>query len=249
MLGFTIAELVALFFVALSIGMGKSGLPGINLPSVAVMAHIFGAKASTGVILPILMIGDIFGVYFYKKYVKLTEVFRLLLPAATGVILGAILGNSINDSQFKFIMSIVILICVAFLIHKEIKNNKNGTNIPSSSKVLYILIGVLSGFSSMIGNAAGPIFAVYLLAMQYKKNKYIAVTAVFFFAVNWIKLPFHVFLWNTINWQTLKIIPLVIPIIFLGSFLGVFIAKRINEKKYRIFIITMTVIAALQLMF
>lgn len=249
MLGFTGIKLVMLCIVSLSIGMGKTGLTSINLPSVAIMAHLFGAKISTGIILPILMIGDMIGVALYVKYIKLKDVLKFIQPAIIGIFLGTFLGHYINDTQFRFIMSIMILICVAFLIQKEIKNQNQEIIIPKQNKFLYISAGILSGFSSMVGNVAGPFFAVYLLSMQYKKNQFIGTTVLFFFFINWIKFPFHIFWWKTITWDTLKIVPLIIPIVLAGALLGFYIVKRINEKRYRIFIIVMTTIAALYLMF
>jgi len=52
---------------------------------------------------------------------------------------------------------------------------------------------VLSGFASMIGNAAGPIFAIYLLALGFTKNNFIGANSWFFFMINLIKLPLQIF--------------------------------------------------------
>jgi uncharacterized membrane protein YfcA len=112
-----------------------------------------------------------------------------------------------------------------------------------------ILLGVLGGFGSMVGNAAGPIFAVYLLAMRLPKNTYIGTGAWFYLIINVIKLPFHIWVWKTITAESLLLDAIAIPAILLGAWLGIRIIKRFSEGFYRIFIVVMTLLSALFLFF
>lgn len=249
MFGFPVTKLAMLCLAALSIGMAKAGLTCINIPAVAIIAHLLGAKISTGIMLPIFMVGDMFGVALYVRHINWQEILKLILPTILGIILGTFFGNIINDSQFKLIMGILILFCVVFLVNKEIRvRNVNPTTI-RHNRLLTTLAGIMSGFASMIGNVATPFFSTYLLAMEFKKNQFISTTALFFFLTNWIKFPFHVFWWKTITWETLKILPLAIPFVLMGAFLGYSIVKKINDRIYKIFITLMITIAALYLIF
>src|SRR5699024_2774240 len=99
----------------------------------------------------------------------------------------------------------------------------------------------------MVGNAAGPIFNVYILTQQLKKESMIGTVAWFFFLVNLIKLPFHIFLWGTINNDTAKFTVFSIPFIVVGALVGIWFIKRINDVWYRRFIIIVTVLTALRL--
>ena len=99
----------------------------------------------------------------------------------------------------------------------------------------------------MVGNAAGPIFNVYILTQQLKKESMIGTVAWFFFLVNLIKLPFHIFLWGTINSDTVKFTVFSIPFIVVGALVGIWLIKRINDVWYRRFIIIVTVLTALRL--
>ena len=249
MFGLSGTELIMLCIAAISIGMAKTGLTCVNLPAAAIVARIFGAKISTGILLPVFMLGDMIGVALFVKHIDWQEIIKLLVPSLFGIILGTIFGNIINDVQFKFAMGILILFCVAFLINKEIKNRNNTIVIYSHNKALTTSVGVMSGFASMIGNVATPFFSTYLLAMNFKKNQFISMTALFLFFTNWIKFPFHVIWWKTINWDTLKIMPLMIPFVFIGAFIGYSTVKRINDRIYKIFITIMITIAALYLIF
>ena len=86
--------------------------------------------------------------------------------------------------------------------------------------------------------------AVYFLSMRLPKNAYVGTTAWFFMVINWLKVPFHVFVWNTITLDTFLFALLTLPAILIGAYAGIHITRRLSEKVYRWFIITMTLIAA-----
>ena len=80
--------------------------------------------------------------------------------------------------------------------------------------------------------------------MRLPKNAYIGTTAWFFMATNWFKVPFHVFVWKTISWDTLLMSLATMPIIGLGAWLGIVIVSQITEEVYRWFIVITTLLAA-----
>ena len=96
----------------------------------------------------------------------------------------------------------------------------------------------------MIGNAAGPIMAVYLLAMRMPKNSFIGTGAWFFLIINLLKFPFHIFVWETITWSSFKLDLLAIPAIAIGIVIGIRIVNLIPEREFRYFIIVTTFLAA-----
>jgi uncharacterized membrane protein YfcA len=106
----------------------------------------------------------------------------------------------------------------------------------------------MSGFASMIGNAAGPIFSVYLLALGFKKNNFMGISAWFFFIINLSKVPLQIFVWKNIDAASLLTTAIMIPVITIGAVLGAFILKKINDKYFRYLVIVMTGIAALKLL-
>lgn len=96
----------------------------------------------------------------------------------------------------------------------------------------------------MVGNLAGSVMAIYLLAMRLPKNAYIGTTAWFFLVTNWFKVPFHVFVWKTVSLNTVLLDILSIPFIALGAYLGIMIVKKIPDQWYRWFIISTIILAA-----
>ena len=107
---------------------------------------------------------------------------------------------------------------------------------------------VLGGFTTMIGNAAGPIMAVYLLSMKLPKYEFVGTSAWFFLAVNYLKIPLQIFVWENITPQTLALDILTIPFIILGAVGGVYFVKYLPEKSYRAFVIFMSLVSTAFLM-
>ena len=96
----------------------------------------------------------------------------------------------------------------------------------------------------MIGNAAGPVMALYLLSMRLPKNSYIGTGAWFFFIVNVSKVPLHIWSWHTISLSTFTLDVLMIPAIAAGAFLGIWLVRLLPEKVFRIIIIATTLLSA-----
>lgn len=236
----TYLELGLFALVGLLIGMSKVGLSGGGMIAVPLLAIVFGGKDSSGIMLPILIMADVFGTAYYRRYTQWSHLKKLLPAAIMGVIAGTLVGKFIPDQTFKLIMGIIILISIGILFWIELADSKW---VPRKSWFA-ILIGIGVGFTTMVGNLAGTLMALYLLANNMPKNKFIGTAAWFFFIINVFKVPFHIFSWNTINWNTLMIDLTLIPAIAIGAYLGIKIVKQLNEKVFRYFIIAMTVVAA-----
>lgn len=244
MFDYSLVEWGILLLAGIVIGFSKTGIQGSTIFVVVLMALIFGGIVSSGMMLLLLMVGDVFAVKHYGKAVSVKDIFHLLPPAVIGVLLGVWYGQYVNDQQFKMTMGVIVLICVVLLVYKEIK--KAPIKI-SNHKWLTTLVGVLSGFSSMVGNAAGPIFAIYILSKQIGKREMISSTAWFFILLNTFKLPFHVFVWQSIEWKHLLLALILLPVIFIGTRIGIWLVSVTKEETYRIFIFATTVISAIYL--
>ncbi len=223
------------------IGMSKTGLSGAGLLVVPIMAGLFGGKSSTGILLPMLIAADVFAVYYYHRHAQWRYIFLALPWAVAGVVLGTLFGASVNDLLFKNILAVIILTAIGLMLWQDFRNKQ--APIPDTWW-FGALLGLIGGFTTMVGNAAGPIMALYLLSMHLPKNSYIGTAAWFFFIINLIKVPFHVFAWHTINFQTLQINLVVLPAIGLGVVAGINLIKLFPEKAYRYFIVFTTCLAA-----
>ena len=230
-----------LLFTAFLIGMSKTGVAGVALFTIPIMAIIFGGKDSSGLMLPLLVMADLFAVTYYRRHVNWSYLVKLFPSAAVGVILATLIGNYIDDQLFRSVMGIIIFVSLAIMLWMETANK----NAIPDYMWFAILMGLLGGFTSMIGNLAAAVMALYLLSMRLPKNEYIETGAWFFLAVNVFKVPFHVFAWHTISLNSFYLNVALLPIIALGAFVGIRIVRIIPEKQYRWLILAATGIAAI----
>jgi len=228
-------------FVGLLIGMSKAGVHGAGMIAVPILAIIFGGRHSSGIMLPLLIMADVFGVIYYHRHTQWSHLKKLLPYALVGIILGTWIGDFINDDVFKLIMGIIIFISLGIMLYLEGRKSEDIPNHPAFA----ISTGIVGGFTTMVGNLAGSVMALYLLSVRLPKNQFIGTAAWFFLAVNVAKVPFHVVVWKTIDWNTLWLDLCFLPIIALGVVFGIQIVKRIKEQWYRYFIMIMTAAAAI----
>ena len=155
--------------------MAKTGLGGLGMVVVPVMANIFGAKSSTGILLILLIIADLLGVRYYHTHADIRQIVKLVPSTAIGILTGVFIGDILSDEYFHFLLVTLILAGAGMMIIKiNIKENR----------IISTIVGFLGGFITMIGNAAGPIMSIYFLSMGFDKNKFIGTAAWFFLFVN-----------------------------------------------------------------
>jgi len=106
-------------FAALLIGVSKTGISGLLTLVIPILATVFGGKASTGIILPMLIVGDVFALFYYKHNAKREDILKLLPWTFMGLIFGLIIGGYINDEQFKSLIALSVLLCLFLLIFFE----------------------------------------------------------------------------------------------------------------------------------
>lgn len=225
--------------------MAKTGIHGTGMIAVPLLALVFGGKSSSGIMLIILSIADIFAIIYYSRHANKSHLLKLLPWAFVGVILGTLIGDNINDQQFRLIMGMIIIASLFIMIWLEKKNHKT---LPEGIWFA-ALLGVLGGVTTMVGNLAGSVMAIYLLTMRLPKNEYIGTAAWFFAIINWIKIPFHIFVWQTITIDSFLLDLTLIPFVALGALIGFYLVKKITDQKYRWFIIFMTFLAAIAMIF
>lgn len=239
----TYSQWALCFFAAIVTGLSKGGIKGTGMLAIPILAYIFGGKPSTGLLLPMLIIADGFAIIYYHRNAEWKYIFKIIGWIAVGILGALILGNEVNDTQFKSIIGVILFICTGLMIWKEYKGN----NIEASHWGVAASLGILGGFATMIGNAAGPIISIYLLLMNLPKKSFVGTGAWFFFIINICKFPLHLFIWKTISTETLLFDLYMIPFLFIGVFIGFKLTSIIPEKIYRKFIIVVIAISTTML--
>lgn len=229
---------------AFVIGLSKAGIKGIAVINVTFMALAFGAKESTGLVVPLLVLADVFAVIYYNRHTQWKYVFKVLPWMVIGIFIGVYVGKDLPESLFKTGMAIIILITVFMMYWWDRKKNKAvPKHIAFSSS-----IGVIAGITTMVGNLAGAFSNIYFLAMRLPKNHFIGTAAWLFLIINIIKLPFHFFVWGTITEETILLNMKLLPGILIGFVVGIKIIKLINEAFFRKMILVLTALGAVLIM-
>ena len=198
----------------LLIGMSKTGLSGVGLMVVPILANAFGGRPSVGLLLPILIFADVFAVAWYNRHAEWKYILRLIPWALAGIGIATLVGKNLSDATFNRLLAVLVISGVGILVWRDLRSGKE--KIPESH-LFAASLGLLGGFATMIGNAAGPVMALYLLSMRLPKNSYIGTGAWFFFIVNVSKVPLHVWSWKTITPDSFLLDILMIPAILLKT--------------------------------
>ncbi|MEZ5058337.1 MAG: sulfite exporter TauE/SafE family protein [Saprospiraceae bacterium] len=231
------------FLAAFIVGLSKSGIKGIAILVVILLALVFGGKSSTGILLPMLIAGDIFAVIYYHRHTQWHYLKKLLPWMIAGVLAGVWFGNEIPEAAFKKTMAVIVLITVAIMFWWDYRKSKN---IPTHWSFAGTM-GLSAGFTTMVGNLAGAFSNLYFLAMRLPKVHFIGTAAWLFFIINLFKFPFHVFVWGTITKESLYLNLTLLPAIIIGLYTGIKIVKLIPEKLFRQLILVVTAAGAVML--
>lgn len=242
----TITQWIIAIIACLLVGFSKTGLPSLGIFAVALFASIFPAKESVGILLTILITADIIAVSYYRRTVIWKHLITLIPWVLIGIVGGYFVLDAINNEALSKLIGALVLILILLHVVKDKWEDKLKVNI-EQSRIFPIILGILAGFATMIGNAAGAIMAVYLLSRGLQKKEFVGTGAVFFLSVNLIKVPFNVQL-GLINTDTLLFNAWMIPVIVLGTIVGIKILPKISQKYFQILILTLAALGAINLL-
>jgi uncharacterized protein len=229
---------------ATGVGVSKSGLAGVSMVHVLVFAFVFGAKASTGILLPLLIIGDLCAVWLLGRDVVWSYVRRLLPPALVGIVFGWLMLDRLDEATFRPLIGTIILV---LSIGQLLRMWRQGlfANVPHSRWFVWMM-GILTGVTTMLANAAGPVVALYLLAIALPKTPLIATGAWFFLILNLSKVPLSMNL-GLIDGSTLLLNVVLAPCVLAGLLAGRWIVRRISQQIFDSFLLVFTALAAIRL--
>jgi uncharacterized membrane protein YfcA len=234
-------SLALILLSAFALGLAKAGLKGIDLLNVTLMALVFGGKASTGIVLPLLCAADVAAVLYYHRHAQWSHFRRLMPWMVLGILVGVFTGKDLDEAVFRRIMALIIVVTIAMMVFMEFRRS---TKVPEHP-LFASATGVAAGFTTMIGNLAGAFANLYFLAMRLPKNEFIGTAAWVFLVINLFKLPFQALYWKNITVETLQADLLLLPALAMGFLAGILLVGRIREALYRQAVLALTLIGAM----
>ncbi|MGY0488604.1 sulfite exporter TauE/SafE family protein [Streptomyces sp. WG-D5] len=248
-LGVTPWGFTALAAAAMVVGFSKTAVSGANTVSLAVFAAVLPARESTGVLLPILICGDILAVLTYRRHAHWPTLWRLFPAVAAGVVLGTVFLGFAGDGAVRISIGVILLVMAGVTVwrRRQTAAPETGTTPTRAARVKAGSYGVLGGFTTMVANAGGPVMSMYLLSAGFKKLGFLGTSAWFFLIVNTAKVPFSVGL-GLIDARSLLLDAALCAFVVPGALIGRACVNRINQRLFEQLVIAATVLGALQLL-
>lgn len=229
---------------ALCIGLSKSGLSGTATLNVVLMAQAFGAKASVGLVLPLLIVADFMGYFINRHGGSWRRILPMAPPAILGVVAGYFLLGEIDNGTARTVIGWLIIGLLGFKL--VLDASQGALQVLTGHRAFAWAMGLCAGITTMLANAAGPVMTVYLLSQRLEKKEHLGVFSRFFLFINLFKVPFSASL-GIIHPQSLMTNLVLLPAVILGILLGWQILKRIPQKPFEWTLFLMTLVAALWL--
>jgi len=233
---------------AFVVGLAKTGIAGLGILFVALLANAMPARQATGVVLPMLILGDIFAVLLYRRHTEWRHLWRLFPWTAAGVVLGWLALGRIDDLQTKRLVGAILAFLLLVHFWRQSRRAPDEETVAHAPVWVAAGTGLMAGFTTLVANAAGSVMTLHLLAMRLPKLGFLGTNAVFFLFLNWFKVPFMINL-NLINRESLWLNLELAPVVIAGCLVGRKIAARINQKAFEFTALALTAIAALKLLF
>jgi uncharacterized protein len=232
---------------AFLVGLSKTGIPGLGILNVAIFALVFPPRESVGLVLVILICGDIVAVSAYRRDASWSHLWRLFPWAAVGVVVGYLALGRVDDVQMRHLIGVILLGLVLFQYIRSRRPVQPDQNEQPPRRWLAPLTGITAGFTTMVANAAGPVMVLYLLSMRLPKILFVGTAAWYFLVINVFKVPFSASL-GLINPSSLAAALYLAPFAVLGALIGRPIVERLNQRLFELTALALTFVAAIAML-
>jgi uncharacterized protein len=243
--GLELGGWVLLGLAAASVGLSKSGIPGVGILSVVLIAQALPGQTrlSVGVLLPVLIAGDILALLRYRHHAQWRDLLGLIPSVAVGMAAAWLLLPHLREDLFRPMLGWMILL----LIGIEFVRDRGTTPAPVQHPAFRAATGFGAGFTTTVGNAAGPIMSVYLVSRGLPKHAFLGTAAWFFFCVNVTKVPIYASV-GMMTGPSLLLSASLFPLVALGSGLGILLLPHIPQHWFDRTVLALAALAALRLL-
>lgn len=246
----TTGGLVAGATAAFIVGLSKTGLPGVSLAAIPLIALVVEGRLIPGATLPLLIVADLFAIYWYRRFAR-WDLLRGLTPSiGVGFVLGMAFFIVIGAAtrQLERSIGIILLVVVLLQMWHMIREAT-----PNLGRWAIAGFGAAGGFTTFVANAAGPVINTYLAALRLPKSELLGTAAWLYFVVNLAKIPFYVaigawseggvfFTAESLLWNLT-----LVPAIVLGVAVGRQIYHRIPQRQFLFAVLALSAIGSLVL--
>lgn len=227
------------------IGLSKGGLGGtLVVLATPLMSLVMPANQVIGLLLPILMIGDLFAVYTHWLHWDSKLVWLLIPGAIVGTIIASFFIAAISSEALRRGIGIIVLLFVLYKLFEQ--------RILSASyrprRWHDFVAGGIGGLTSTLAHTGGPPVAIYLLMQGISPRHFVATAALFFAVLNWIKVPSYYYL-GLFDFDLLWQVAWLLPLLPLSVWLGKLLATKVDKVLFDRIIVSVLAVTGLFLLF
>lgn len=226
------------------VGIAKTGVPGAAIPAVALMAEAFpeATELSVGALLPILIVGDLFAIRYYRQHAQWDRLAELFPYVLAGMVPGYLVLWITDSDALRVLIGAIVLVLLAL----QIARWRFGWEKMPDRWWFIATTGVLAGFGTTVGNAAGPVMSIYMVSKRLDKHEFLGTAAWFFFIVNLIKVPLYLSR-GMITPTTFGFSMMLVPVMAIGAFAGLMLVKRLPQSAFNAIVLVLAGMAAVRL--
>jgi len=182
---------------------------------------------AAAILLPILILQDAVSVWVFRHEWSRSVVASTLPGAVVGILLAYSFAAHVSAAAVGLLVG---LISIVFAVSQFYRGNKTARR-RTPSVWLGLLSGTGSGFTSQISHAGAPPFQMYVLPLGLSRNSFVGTSAIFFAAVNWLKVPAFISLGQFTS-QTLGTSVVLMPLAFASTWGGVWLVRRVPADRF-----------------
>ncbi len=242
---FTTSFWIASAISSLLVGMSKGGLPMVALLSVPIMAFVMPPAAAAGLLLPVYVVSDGYGVWLYRREYSVRNLQILIPAAAIGITLGYLTVSVVPDNAVKLAVAAIGF----YYLGDKLRRRFGPPAPPRPADVPRGLFwGCVAGFTSYISHAGAPPFQAYALPQRLPKMVFAGTATILFAVVNLLKVPPYI-LAGQITWHSLSATAWLAPAALFGAWAGYRLTRILPERLFFAFVETALLLVCVKLLY
>ena len=224
----------------LALGLSKGGFAGIGQMATPMLALVMPPLEAAAIMLPIMIVQDCFALWVYRKDWN-GRILMVVIPGAIlGIGAGWLLAAHISDAAVRAFIGITT---IAFVLYNWIGPAQVAAEAGNASVPAGVFWGAISGFTSTLAQAGAPPYQMYVLRLHLTKMTFVGTSAIFFAAMNWLKVVPYVAL-GQFSTKGMGTTLVLLPLAILANQLGFWVVRRISEELfYKVTMIAMFLIS------
>lgn len=228
------------------LGLSKGGFAGVGAIAMPLLALRISPVQAAGILLPVLIVQDAVSVWAFRKNLA-RDVLTLMIPSALiGIVLAYLLAAKVSATA---VLATLGGISVVFACYRLWISRGGRVPVPSNApRALGVLLGIASGFTSQVAHSGQPPFQMWVLPKHLPPAVLVGTTAIFFAAINLLKVPAYMAL-GQFTRENLLTAAALLPVAIASTLAGVWLVRRIDAERFITIIYVLMAVVGVQLLF